>query len=113
MNECLARPILECDNPDCAHDLLRYYPYLQSLMKGVPKWWIPEVYWLQCSLIRDVKEWQAIARARFHERDIDPQAGRDPWWGSAFMQERQAVISKVDRRGVDSMAGSDFGTFWG
>ncbi|KAL9594370.1 MAG: hypothetical protein Q9219_007064 [cf. Caloplaca sp. 3 TL-2023] len=36
MNEALAGPIIECINPRFAEDLLEYYPYLHSLLKGVP-----------------------------------------------------------------------------
>ncbi|KAL8860686.1 MAG: hypothetical protein Q9178_003039 [Gyalolechia marmorata] len=113
MNEALAGPILECVNPTFADDLLEYYPYLHSLLKGVPRWIIPKAYKLQKSLLRDVATWHAIARARFQESDIDKTTGRDPWWGSAFMRERQKILGRVDGWDAHSIAASDFGIFWG
>lgn len=113
MNEGLAGPLIECINPDFANNLLKFYPYLHSLMKGMPRWWIPEAYELQKSLIHDVATWQAIARGRFRETDIDPLTGRDPWWGSAFMRERQGILQHVDHWDHNAIASSDFGIFWG
>lgn len=113
MNEALAGPILECVNPNFTRDLLRYYPFVQQLMKGIPKWCIPEAYRLRKKLIQDVKQWHAIARARFQETDINENGGSDPWWGSAFMRERQNILKKVDNWDHDSIASSDFGILWG
>ncbi|KAL8835181.1 MAG: hypothetical protein Q9170_003427 [Blastenia crenularia] len=113
MNEALAGPIIECVNAEFTNNLLKYYPYLHSLMKGMPRWLIPEAYELQKSLVRDVATWQAIARGRFQEIDIDPLTGRDPWWGSAFMRERQGILRQVDHWDQDAIASSDFGIFWG
>jgi len=113
MNEALAGPILECVNPEFTNTLLKYYFYLHSLMKGVPRWLIPEAYNLQENLIRDVATWHAIAKARFQESDIDITTDRDPWWGSAFMRERQNLLKQVDSWDAHSIAASDFGIFWG
>ncbi len=113
MNEAIAGPILDCVNPNFTQDLLRYYPYLQSLMKGVPRWCIPEAYRLQKSLIQDVKIWHAIARARFQESDINKETGNDQWWGSAFVRERQSILGNIDNWDYDSIASSDFGVLWG
>lgn len=113
MNEAIAGPILECVNPSFTQDLLRYYPYLHSLMKGFPRWCFPEPYRLQEGLIRDVKRWHAIARACFRENHVDKETGRDPWWGSAFIRERQSILGNVDNWDYDSIASSDFGVLWG
>ena len=112
LNEALGGPILHCVNPSFTHDLLRYYLFFRSMMIGLPRWWIPEAYRLRDSLIRDVKQWHAIARARFRESDIATD-GTDPWWGSAFMRERQNILKNVERWGLDDIASSDMGIFWG
>ena len=113
MNEALAGPMLECISPEFTDNLLNYYPYLHSLMKGVPSWLIPEASRLRQGLIRDVAAWHSIARARFRESDVDPATGRDPWWGSAFMRERQTILRRVDLWDANAIASSDFGIFWG
>lgn len=113
MNEALAGPVLDCVNPNFTQDLLRYFPYIQDLMKGLPRWYIPEAYRLRRNLIEDVKQWHAKAREQFKETDIDKDGGADPWWGSAFMRERQKILEKVDNWDGDAIASSDFGVFWG
>lgn len=113
MNEALAGPIIEAVDPDFTAKLLKYYPYLHGLMKGVPGWWMFEARRLRKDLINDVKIWHAIARAQFRDGDVDPITKRDPWWGSAFMRERQSILTKVDNWDADAVASSDFGIFWG
>lgn len=113
MNEALAGTILECLNLNFTKDLLKYFPYTQGMMKGLPRWCIPEAYRLRESLVRDIKQWHAIARTRFRQSDIDEDGGADPWWGSAFMRERQGVLGKVDDWDYDAIASSDFGVLWG
>ena len=112
LNEALAGPILHCVSPNFTDNLLRYYPYVHPIMMSLPKWCIPESYRLRDSLIQDVRRWHAVARARFQESDIAAD-GTDPWWGSAFMRERQKIIGNVDNWDCNDMASSDFGIFWG
>lgn len=112
MNETLAGPILECVNPNFTQDLLRYFQYTRHMMVGTPRWCIPKVYRLREKLIQDVKQWQAIARSRFHETDIN-EDGADPWWGSALIRERQNILKKVDNWDYDAIASSDLGVLWG
>ena len=113
MNEALAGPIIECVNPNFTSDLLEYYPYMHNLFRRVPGWWMLKTRRLQKSMIRDVKIWHSIAKARFQESDVDPRTARDPWWGSAFMRERQRILTGVENWDADAIASSDFGIFWG
>lgn len=113
MNEALAGPVLEQMNPTFTSDLLEYFPYIQDLMKGLPRCYIPDAYRLRRKLINDVKKWHARARAQFKETDLGQDRHADPWWGSAFMRERQNILQKVDFWDHDAMASSDFGIFWG
>lgn len=113
MNEALVGPVLESMNPNFTRDLLKYYPYFQDLMIGFPRWYIPEAYRLRRNLIQDIKQWHAKARERFRETDIGEDGGADPWWGSAFVRERQKMLTKVDNWDCDSLASSDFGLLWG
>lgn len=63
MNEALTGNILECLIPNFNHDFLTFVHYSLDLMKGLPKWWIPEAYRLRESLTKDVNQWHATARA--------------------------------------------------
>lgn len=113
MNEALVGPVLESIDPNFTQDLLKYFPYIQDVMKGLPRWCVPEAYRLREKLVQDVKQWHAIARAQFRDSDIDKDGRADPWWGSAFMRERQEILEKVDNWDRDSLASSDFGVLWG
>ena len=113
MTEALAGNVLECLDPNFNNTLLRYMEYTPDLMKGLPRWWIPEAYRLRQILIRDIKQWHALARARFKESDVDEDGSADPWWGSAFIRERQNFLREVDNWDADAIASSDFGILWG
>ncbi|MCJ1270046.1 hypothetical protein MMC22_009940 [Lobaria immixta] len=113
LNETIVGPILECLNPNFTRDLLKYFWYVHPLMKGLPRWCIPEAYRLRETLVQSMKQWRAIAMARFKETDIDEDGGTDPWWGSALMRERQKFLAKVDNWDDDSIASSDLGVLWG
>ncbi|KAK3173546.1 hypothetical protein OEA41_006876 [Lepraria neglecta] len=82
-------------------------------MKGLPILLLPKAYALRDSLLLDVKEWQAIARAGFNEHDIDEDGDSDPWWGSKSIRECQKFLGNVDNWDHDSVASSDFGLLWG
>lgn len=111
--EASSGPLLECVNPNFTRDFNEFLPYIHPLIKGLPRWWIPRAYELRESLTRDVLQWQSIARARFHESDIDSDGDADPWWGSQFIRERQKFFSKVDDWDYDAIARSDLGLIWG
>lgn len=95
LNEAMAGPILECVNPNFTRDFLEFMPCVHSLLKGFPRWCTPRASSLRDSLLRDVKQWQAIARLRFKESDVE-EDGYDPWWSSASMRERQNFLGAVN-----------------
>jgi hypothetical protein len=113
LNEAIAGPLLECVNPNFTKDFIKFLPFVHGLMKGLPSWCLPGALSLRASLHRDVKQWQAIARARFRASDIDSNGDADPWWGSACIRERQKILTSVDNWDHDTVASSDFGLLWG
>ena len=113
MTEALVGNVLECLDPNFNNRLLQYMQYTQHLMKGLPRWWIPEAYRLRDVLVRDVKQWHALARARFKESYVDADGAADPWWGTAFIRERQKFLGKVENWDADTIASSDLGVLWG
>ena len=82
-------------------------------MKGLPRLLLPKAYALRDSLLLDVKEWQAIARAGFNEHELDEDGDSDPWWGSKSIRERQKFLGNVDNWDHDSVVSSDFELLWG
>jgi hypothetical protein len=113
LNEAIAGPILECLNPKFNLDFYKFLPFAHRLLRGIPGWLLPGAYSLRASLNRDVFQWQAIARARFRDSDVDQDGDADPWWGSACIRERQKILLGVDNWDHDSTAASDFGLLWG
>ena len=113
MNEALAGKLLETVNPNFTKDLLRFFTYTQDLVKGLPRWYIPEAYNLRDSLIGDVKSWHIIAKARSRESNIVRDGSRHPCWGSEFMRDRHRFQERVDNWDANAIASSDFGVFWG
>ncbi len=113
LNEAVAGPLLECVNPNFTRDFLNFLPFAHGLMKGLPNWCLPKASSLRASLNRDVRQWQAIARSRFRESDVDLDGDADPWWGSACVRERQKILLGVDNWDHDTAAASDFGLLWG
>jgi hypothetical protein len=113
LNEAIAGPILERRNQNFTREFLDYLPYVNGLMRGLPNLLLPKAYALRASLLHDVKEWQAIARAKFNEHDVDEDGDSDPWWGSKCIRERQRILGNVDNWDHDSVASSDLGLLWG
>ena len=113
LNEAIAGPILEIVNPDFTRDFLEFVPWTHALMKGLPNWCIPRAVSLRSKLVRDVKQWHAIARAISEVSNTGEIGDNDPLWGSDFIRDRQQTLSKVDNWDYDSIASSDFGLLWG
>ena len=113
MTEALAGPLLECVNPNFSQDLLQFFNFIQPLFKRVPLWWNPQAYALRESLIRDVEQWQNIARLRFTEKDVDTNGDFDPWWGSSLFRERQSFHSRLGNWDARGIATSDLAVLWG
>ena len=113
LNEAIAGPLPECINPHFTKEVLEFLPFVHSLMKGVPRWFIPRAYHLRRTLVQNVRQWHAIARAQFKDSDIHKDGDLDPWWGSACIRERQKMLSAIDNWDHESIASSDFGLLWG
>lgn len=86
--------------------------HVHGLMKGLPRWCMPRISSLRDGLLRNVKQWHAIARLRFRESDVE-EDGYDPWWGSASMRERQKFLGAVENWNFYAVAFADFGFLWG
>lgn len=112
VTEAITGPILRRVNPNFIHDLYRYDHAIPDLSRGLPRWMIPKAYAVRDSLLRDIKEWHAIARAQFRESDIGDDADADPWWGSEFIRGRQKIFAGIDNFDYDAYASSDLGFIW-
>ena len=112
LNRALTGPLLDCINPTFQQDFIDFIPHCTAMMTGLPKWCMPKAYALQNKLVSNVKQWHAIARARFQESDVDSE-GFDPWFGSQLMRERQNFLPNIDDWDADAVASADIALLWG
>ncbi|KAF2786395.1 hypothetical protein K505DRAFT_422461 [Melanomma pulvis-pyrius CBS 109.77] len=94
-------------------DVIKFFPYVHNLMKGLPSWCMSRAFTLRERLRRDHRTWHSIARAFFKQSDIEEDSGVDRWWGLAAIWERQDIFGKLIAWDYDDMASSDFGLLWG
>ena len=111
--EAYTGPVLRCVNPDLLSDLRLYDWYIPDLSRGLPKWMNRKAYAIRDKLTKSVMQWHAIARARFNESLIDADGDADPYWGSAFIRERQEIFDGIDNIDYKAYAASDLGFIWG
>ncbi|KAI9648309.1 hypothetical protein NHQ30_002942 [Ciborinia camelliae] len=113
--ESICGPSLTRLSPDFAKDFSKYDMESPGLLKGFPRWLIPDAYEARDKLLASVKQWHTFARAYFKEESVSPDGDADPYWGSLFMRERQGVggiFSNTDNFNDDARAASDLGLIW-
>ncbi|KAF7876781.1 hypothetical protein EAF04_001864 [Stromatinia cepivora] len=109
--ESICGPSLTRLNPDFAKDFSRYDIEIPGLLKGLPRWIIPDAYEARDKLLTSIKQWHAFARAHFEEASVSPDGDSDPYWGSLFIRERQGdggVFATTD----NARAACDLGFIW-
>ena len=113
--ESICGPALLRLNPDFARDFSKYDLAMPGLLKGLPKWMIPQAYRARDKLLSSIKQWHGSARGQFEVSLIDQDGDTDPYWGSAFIRERQGadgIFTTVDNFDQDARAASDLGFIW-
>ena len=102
-------------NPHCSRDFSNYDLAVQKLLKGLPRWIIPQAYRARDKLLSAIKKWHDSATSRSGESSIVQTGDTDPYWGSSFMRERHGpdgIFSTVDNFDKDASASSDLGFIW-
>ncbi|TGO52383.1 hypothetical protein BCON_0142g00090 [Botryotinia convoluta] len=113
--ESICGPSLTRLSPEFAKNFSRYDMEIPGLMKGLPRWLIPDAYEARDKLLASIKQWHAFARDHFKEASISPDGDADPYWGSLFIRERQAeggIFATTDNFGEDARAACDLGFIW-
>ncbi len=113
--ESICGPALLRLNPHFAQDFSRYDLAMPGLLKGLPRWMIPQAYHARDKLLSSIKQWHDFARSNFEVSLIDQNGDTDPYWGSAFIRERQGpngIFMTVDKFNRDARAASDLGFIW-
>ncbi|QSZ29810.1 hypothetical protein DSL72_004328 [Monilinia vaccinii-corymbosi] len=94
--ESICGPSLTRLSPDFAKDLSTYDTKIPGLLKGLPRWLIPDAYDARDKLLASIKQWHAFARAHFEEASISADGDADPYWGSLFIRERQTMWAALE-----------------
>ena len=113
--ESICGPALIDLNPDFARDFSKYDLAIPGFLKGLPRWMIPHAYQARDKLLSSIKKWHEHARLHFKESSIDRNGDADPYWGNAFIRERQGpngIFMTVDNFNADARAASDLGFIW-
>ena len=113
LNEALAGPLLVILNPQFNILFLEFLSSAPIMMRGLPQQFHLRICSVRDELVHAVKQWHAVARAKFKPTDVDTHDDTDPWWGSAFLRERQKYLLAIDNWDESAVAASDFGLFWG
>ena len=98
--------------PCIADDLWTYDSAIPDLIKGLPRWWVPDSYAKRDRMLQNIKRWHVLARERFDETQIGSDRDWDPHFGSEFIRSRQKTFSKMDGMDEDAVAASDLGAIW-
>lgn len=78
---------------------------------GVPWFLAPRAYAVRKRVLKAVRVWQQHARDHYEDSAMDAD-GDDPFWGSSFFRERQAMFLEMDGFDHTAIASEDFGAIW-
>lgn len=84
---------------------------LLTPLAGIPWFLAPKAYAARKRVLNAVKLWQEHARAHFDNSAVGAD-GDDPFWGSSFFRERQAMFLEMDGYDHAAIASQDFGAIW-
>lgn len=103
-------PSLLSLNPSFERDFWDFVNVTPTLMKGLPRWVIPNVYRARDKVLAAVKNWHRFARRHSAYRKNKPHdPAWDEYWGSAWIKERQQFGQESGEMDEDAMASEDMG----
>ncbi|KAI0596336.1 cytochrome P450 [Biscogniauxia sp. FL1348] len=109
--DALCGPYLLGLNPHFLQDYWEFDRNLQTYLQGVPWFLAPRAYAARKRVLDAVKVWQQHARDHYHDSSRGDD-GDDPFWGSSFFRERQAMFLEMDGFDYAAIASEDFGAIW-
>lgn len=98
-------------NPTFMADIITFIDSVPWLSKGLPQFVRPGPYKVRRRLLEGFKRWYRFSREHFVESTIADDGDGDPFWGSAWMRDRQAVLGALNDD--DLMASQDLGAAFG
>lgn len=107
----LCGPYLLRLNPQFLGDFWAFDRNLQTYLQGMPWFLAPKAYAARKRVLNAVEVWQQHARDHCDSSTIGVD-GDDPFWGSSFFRERQAMFLEMDGFDYSAIASQDFGAIW-
>jgi len=99
-------------HPDFVADYWAFDACTTTLVKGFPRWMVPESWRARRKCLDSLKHWKAyvdkLAKAD-GGREYD---GVDPFFGSQFIRQRHEAFGKMEPMNADSMAAEDLAIMW-
>lgn len=97
-------------NPTFIDDLFEFDHLIPWLGRGMPKFLKPRPYRVRERLHESFKRWYRYARDNFEDSCVSEDGDGDPFWGSAWMRQRQEALAFT--QDDDVLAAADLGAAW-
>ena len=108
--EAMCGPVLLSQNPNFGDDFWRLDHDILYFFKAYPRWLIPRAFQNRAKLLRNVKDWHAIAHDNFESAHLESD-GHDRFYGAPLMRTRQEYLPKLSLD-ADAIASQDLGLLW-
>ncbi|KAH9905249.1 cytochrome P450 [Xylariomycetidae sp. FL2044] len=98
-------------NPEFMNYMFDFNSQMPRLAQGIPEIFMPGPYAIRRELHMCFKRWYQYARENFDESAIDRDGDGDPFWGSAWIKQRQEALTPI--QDDDALAALDLGVAFG
>ena len=112
MIETLYEITLTSQHINFVRDFWTFDKVIFKLAKRLLKFFISKIYKFWKKFLRDIKNWQAIARERFDDSKIYENKNDDLFWRFELMRFRQNLFLSVNNQNYDSMTSTDLDLIW-
>lgn len=109
--DVLYGPALLQQEPGLLEDFRIFDRNVRLFLCRVPVFLARKAYRARRNLISAVKRWRSWARAHFEETAINADK-TDPYWGSEFNRDRQAIYDNMDGHNTEARAITDLAFLW-
>ena len=105
-------PYLTALNPNFVDDYWKFDQSTAYLLKGFPKWIVPQSWKARQRCLDSLKKYNAYAN-KLHDGDgRKDYEGLDPFFGTEFIRQRKEAMSKMGTFDEDAIAAEDLAIMW-
>ena len=99
-------------NPNFAFDFREFHRGLPYLLRGYPRWLSPKAWDARERCLESIKGWHAFCREKKRTGEVQSDEERTLFYGSRYIENRQAMHSKMKALDADAIASSELGVIW-